>query len=137
MRLLPSEGRFGRVPQFVRCVRRLLIQDDPLPLKQLVEGTSFCRRLTDVHLHDHDIDFRNTYSVPSVISAAWLAKSVDCILMLPKSVVDDLAGDLGLVEIQAPVPPLTVNLQLIWHRSKDMDECHQWVRQAMLETAMA
>jgi len=85
------------------------------------------------HLEQNDISTANEIWASSVFVALFLLLDTDRLATVPKSVADAVAKKIGLIEIDQPFEPLALPNYFGWHRSQDRDECHEWVRQQLLD----
>ncbi len=85
------------------------------------------------HLEQNEILIADQIQASSVFVALFLLLDTDRLATVPKSVADAVAKKIGLIEIDQPFEPLALPNYFGWHRSQDRDECHEWVRQQLLD----
>lgn len=73
----------------------------------------------------------------SPLGAIFRATEQDMLVTAPRSIVEEPAKKLGLVPIPQPFSPVSMRINLGWHRSHNQDECHQWVRKSIIKLASA
>lgn len=84
------------------------------------------------HLEDSGLSAGDELRASSVFVALFLVVESDRLVTVPKSIADAVAAKLGLVTIKQPFDPLVLPNHFGWHRSQDRDECHEWVRNRLL-----
>ncbi|MGH1349420.1 MAG: LysR family transcriptional regulator [Methyloligellaceae bacterium] len=85
------------------------------------------------HLEMHDIQMKHTLEVSSAFVGLFIALESNAFVTLPASVVEILKNHVPFAVIKQPFPTLSVSNHLCWHRSHDRDECHEWVRNKLIE----
>lgn len=85
------------------------------------------------HLQEHDVVIEDQTLVSSCFSGLLLALRSDSLIMVPESIATSLASSLDLARIREPFPLIQVENYLVWHRSQDRDECHNWLRQEIID----
>ena len=68
----------------------------------------------------------------SVFVGLFLAIDSDALVTVPRSVAHVIGDRFAVRPVKQPFPELVVPNHLIWHRSLDRDECHQWVRERIV-----
>ncbi len=76
---------------------------------------------------------KQTLEVSSAFVGLFIALESNAFVTLPASVVEILKNHVPFVIIKQPFPTLSVSNHLCWHRSHDRDECHEWVRNRLVE----
>lgn len=84
------------------------------------------------HLDALGIDVNRSREASSVLAGLFLAARNEHLIMVPEAVAET-GIRLGLVPVEQDLPPLTVPVNLCWHRSHDRDECHQWMRAQIMD----
>lgn len=84
--------------------------------------------LIEGHFAENNISLQQVLKSPTVLPALLLARDGDFLVTLPQSIANEFRAALGLIQVQQPAPVLRLDLYLVWHKSNDNDECHQWVR---------
>ncbi|MEM7747177.1 MAG: LysR family transcriptional regulator [Pseudomonadota bacterium] len=85
------------------------------------------------HFARNDMVFDHVMKSPTVLPALLLARDGEFLVTMPRSIADEFLEAFNLVEIPQPAAILNTEIHLVWHRSNDNDECHQWVRSKLVE----
>ncbi|MEM7619834.1 MAG: LysR family transcriptional regulator [Pseudomonadota bacterium] len=85
------------------------------------------------HLALHDIKLKEMIVASSAFVGVFIALESDALVTLPETIVNALKRYVPLTTIEQPFPKLVVPNYLIWHKSHDRDECHEWVRGKLIE----
>ena len=85
-----------------------------------------------VHFEEHGLSPETTTRASSVFVGLFLALESDVLVTVPQSVARAVDAQFPLDTIKQPFPQLVVPTYLIWHRSLDRDECHEWVRERII-----
>ena len=67
-------------------------------------------------------------SVASPLIGACLAIEIDAFVSIPGRAARSIMKAMPLVKVQQPFASPTVTTAMSWHRAKDRDECHEWLR---------
>ena len=67
-------------------------------------------------------------SVASPLIGACLALETDAFVSIPGTAARSIMKNMPLIEIKQPFTSPTVTTFMSWHRAKDRDECHEWLR---------
>jgi DNA-binding transcriptional LysR family regulator len=71
--------------------------------------------------------------VPSFIAGAIVAAETDGVATLPANLAQRLAGPLGLVAFETPVPLPSIEIAQFWHERFHRDAGHKWLRNLTFE----
>lgn len=85
------------------------------------------------HFAQNEMVFDEALKSPTVLPALLLARDAKFLVTLPRSIAQEFMAAFELVEIHQPAPMLNMDVYLVWHRSNDNDECHQWVRSKLAD----
>ncbi|HQF32027.1 MAG TPA: LysR family transcriptional regulator [Hyphomicrobiales bacterium] len=70
----------------------------------------------------------------SVFAGAFFALEAGAMITLPSRLAGAVAAQTRLQPLATPLPDLAAPLHLVWHKSRDRDECHEWMRTLIVET---
>lgn len=87
------------------------------------------------HLNQHGIQLNDVVTASSAIIALLLAMDSDALATVPVSVAEAFPGLQRAAVVKQPFPALSIANCLGWHRSRDRDECHEWVRDRIARAA--
>lgn len=93
------------------------VNDD---VRQSVAGVGFARRVSVI--------------VPSFTTAAMIAAQTDDVAWLPEHAAELFARLLGLERLRAPLPPLEIGCDLVWHERTHADAGARALRELVLRT---
>ncbi len=79
------------------------------------------------------LDRKVLFEVPSTLAAALVVSQSDLVGVLGRRLADVLAPQLGLKILPLPVKLPLFPAYLVWHRSRDADPGHRWLRQGIKE----
>ena len=68
-------------------------------------------------------------TVPSFIAAAAVVSESDLVATLPSSLVERMGELLGLCVLKSPVPPVGVQIKLLWHQRTHKDPALRMFRE--------
>ena len=71
--------------------------------------------------------------VPSFIAGAIVAAETDGVATLPTNLARRIAGPLGLVAFETPIPLPRIEIAQFWHERYHRDAGHQWLRKVTFE----
>lgn len=87
------------------------------------------------HFAQHGVEMGATEPAESVFLGALKTVEGDRLLILPARLAHELMSHFDLRELRLPFPSLTVPEYLGWHKSRDRDECHRWIRAEIAKAA--
>jgi DNA-binding transcriptional LysR family regulator len=79
------------------------------------------------------LDRRVLLEVPSPLSVALVVSQSDLVGVLGRRLAEALAAQLGLKILPLPIKLPLFPAYLVWHRSRDADPGHRWLRQGIKE----
>lgn len=85
------------------------------------------------HLALHNMKLQDTIVASSAYVGIFIALETNALITLPATIVNRLKGYLAFTTIEQPFSKLSVPNYLIWHKSHDRDECHEWVRGKLID----
>ncbi len=85
------------------------------------------------HLMSQNINLDKTVEASSAFVGIFIALESEALVTLPKTTIDIIKKYIPISEIKQPFPELLVSNYLVWHKSHDRDECHEWVREKLIE----
>ncbi len=80
------------------------------------------------HLAMHEIKLHRTVEASSAFVGLFIALESNALVTLPETIINILKNYVPFTVIRPPFPKLSVPNYLVWHKSHDRDECHEWVR---------
>ena len=75
--------------------------------------------------------------VPSFVAAAALVSDTDLVATLPSSLVSRVGDRLKLSILQSPVPPVSLQIKLVWHERTHADPAMQAFRDVLVKSMRA
>lgn len=87
------------------------------------------------HFEKNGVVLKDVISASSPLVALFLAIDSEALVTVPRSIADAFTAREKAAAIVQPAPPLSVASYLGWHRSRDRDECHEWVREQIIAAA--
>lgn len=72
-----------------------------------------------------DLDW--SLSISEFLEVPFLVMQTDLLGFIFRSMITPAVAASGLVRIPAPLPPLPVPIQLIWHETRRTDDGHRWL----------
>ena len=84
------------------------------------------------HLAIEDIKLNNTIEASSAFVGLFLSLQSNALVTLPETVTKILEKHVAFSVIKQPFPILIVPNYLIWHKTYDRDECHEWIRNQII-----
>lgn len=87
------------------------------------------------HLERHGALSKHVITASSAFAAVFMALDSGALATVARSVAETIAARCAFALVKQPFPPLLVANHLGWHRSQDRDECHEWVRERIVELA--
>ena len=73
-------------------------------------------------------------TVTSPLIGACLALETDALVSIPGMAARSIMKAMPLIAIKQPFTPTSIAFHITWHRSKDRDECHEWLRDLIRKT---
>jgi DNA-binding transcriptional LysR family regulator len=80
-------------------------------------------------LHEFDRDV--ALEVSSTLALAVVVSECDALGVVGRALAERLADRLRLRILPTPVPLPDVGVHLVWHRSREKDPAHRWLRQGI------
>lgn len=68
-------------------------------------------------------------SVTSPLIGACLALETDALISIPATAAQSITKSMPLTPLKQPFTSPLVTTYMSWHRAKDRDECHEWLRE--------
>ncbi|MGE0612439.1 MAG: LysR family transcriptional regulator [Hyphomicrobiales bacterium] len=87
------------------------------------------------HMDRNGVLPRHVVTASSPFAAVFMALDTGALATVARSVAESIAARCAFAIVKQPFPPLMIANHLGWHRSHDRDECHEWVRDRIVELA--